>query len=105
MSKQNWPAHGDDGVAITATSTSAAHLIADNSLERTGEDIMVYNPGPNFVHIKTGASAEGLVATPLSIPVPPQTLSPYRKGVGATHMAVICPSGSQAIVVFTGEGA
>jgi hypothetical protein len=100
--EKNWPAYGDDGIAITATNVSAATLIADNSLERIGEDVMVYNPGPNFVHIKTGDGTA--VATALSIPVPPSTLSPYRKGPGATHIAVFCPSGSQAIVVFAGEG-
>lgn len=95
--------YGDDGVAITANGSSAATLIADNSLEAIGEDIMVYNPGPLFVMIKTGGP--GVVATALSVPVPPQTLSPYRKGPGATHIAAICPGGTQQIVVFAGEGA
>lgn len=99
---QNWPAFGDDGVAITATATSAATRIADNAVEVLGVDVMVYNPGPNFVHIKTGGA--DAVATALSIPVPPATLSPYRKGPGTTHIAVISPSGAQAIVVFAGEG-
>lgn len=103
MSKPNWPAYGDDGVQITVTSVSAATLIADKAIERMGEDIMVYNPGPYFVHIKAGDVTS--VATSRSIPVPPETLSPYRKGPGATHLAAICPSGNQAIVVFAGEGA
>jgi len=100
--EKNWPAYGDDGIAITATAASAATLIADNALERIGEDVMVYNPGPNTVFIKTGDATT--VATALSIPVPPTTLSPYRKGSGSTHIAVISPSGNQAIVVFAGEG-
>lgn len=100
---KNWPAYGDDGVLITANSTSTPIPFVDNSLESIGEDIMVYNPGPLTVMIKVGGP--GVVATALSVPVPPQTLSPYRKGSGATHIAAYCPVGSQQITVFAGEGA
>jgi hypothetical protein len=103
MPKPNWPAYGDDGVSITAGIASAATLIADNSVERMGDDVMIYNPGPNTVFVKTGGA--DAVATALSMPAPPQMLSPYRKGPGATHIAVICPAGAQQIVVFAGEGA
>lgn len=100
--EQNWPAYGEDGTAIIATPVSSVSLIADNVMERNGEDVMVYNPGPNTVFIKTGGNS--VVATALSVPVPPLTLSPYRKGSGSTHLAVISPAGNQQIVVFAGEG-
>lgn len=100
--EKNWPAYGDDGTKITGNATAAAALIADNAYERQGEDVLVYNPGPLFVTIKTGDSTAQ--AGPLSMPVPPFTLSAYRKGPGATHISVYC-LGTQDVVVFAGEGA
>ena len=100
---KNWPCFGEDGIAIAAiTAASITTQIVDNAYERAAEDLMVYNPGPNTVFIKTGDVS--VVATVLSIPVPPQTLSPYRKGNG-THLAVIAAGGAQSVVVFVGEGA
>jgi hypothetical protein len=100
---KNWPCFGDDGVSIAAlTSGSTTTQIVDTAYERAAEDVMVYNPGPNTVFIKTGDAT--VVATTLSVPVPPQTMSPYRKGNG-THIAVIAQGGNQSVVVFVGEGA
>lgn len=102
-STKNWPAYGDDGISIIAGATSAATLIADTTAKVVSEDVMVFNPGPYFVQIKTGGP--GVEATAQSAPVPPQTFSAFAKGAGNTHIAAICPEGTQQVVVFVGEGA
>lgn len=101
--EKNWPGYGDNGTAITASGTSAATLFVKTRLEQAGDDIMVWNPGPHFVMIKTGGPT--VEATPLSIPCPPGELSPYRRGKHHEHVAVICPTGFQNIIVFAGDGA
>lgn len=102
-SMKNWPAYGDDGISITAGTTTAATQIADTTAKALAEDVMVFNPGPLFVRIKTGGP--DVAATAQSVPVPPQTFSAFAKGAGNTHIAVICPEGNQQIIVFVGEGA
>lgn len=102
-STKNWPAYCDDGIAITAGAASAPTLIADTTAKSLAEDVMVFNPGPLFVRIKTGGA--GVAATAQSVPVPPQTFSAFAKGAGNTHIAAICPEGNQQIIVFVGEGA
>lgn len=99
---KNWPAYAADGTPITATASSTPTLIASTATAIAAEDIMVDNPGPQDVFIKAGGAS--VVATENSVRVPGSSLQPYRKGAGATHLAVISPGGAQAIVVHVGDG-
>lgn len=98
----NWPIFYADGVPITATATSAATLIESATPRIAGEDVLIDNPGPLDVFVKAGGST--VVATVTSVRVPGGSLQPYRKGADTTHLAVISPDGSQAIVVHVGDG-
>lgn len=97
----NFNATGADGVSIAATVTSAATALASDAAAKAGRDMLFYNPGPLEVYVKAGAA--DVVATALSLPVPAGSLVIYRKD-NATHVAVICPGGSQAVKLWLGEG-
>lgn len=101
--KKNWLITGADGVAVTATSSSSVATIATTDLAAAAEDVMIDNPGPLDVYVKAGPVSAGLAATALSVRVPAGSLQPYQKGAGNKYLAVYA-SGSQAIVVFCGDG-
>jgi hypothetical protein len=99
----NWPIT-EDGIAVTATASSAALAVAAEGRGAAAADVMVDNPGPNDVYVRAGDAA--VVASPVtSMRVPPGTMQPFRKGVGVTHLALVCKSGqTQAVVVHVGDG-
>ena len=99
----NWSSGGVDGVSITATSSSGVTQIASTSSQINSTSIMVDNPGPYDVYIKTGGT-NIIAATNLSLRVPAGSMQPFTKGAGSSYIAVISPSGNQPIVVFVGEG-
>jgi hypothetical protein len=92
-----------DGQQITAGPTSAvAALAGDANRVLAAQDILLWNPGPYEVTVRAGGT--DAVATAVSPVLPAGALWAYRKGA-STHLATRCASGSQAIVVWLGEGA
>lgn len=102
MPLNNWSIGAADGVALTATTTSVASAIASTPAAINATDVMIDNPGPSDVYVKSGGS--DAVATVNSMRVPANSLQPFFKGSGATHLAIIVASGTQAIVVHCGVG-
>ena len=102
--KKNWAIYGADGVPITATSASAVTTIGTDDRSTQAEDVMIDNPGPLDVYVKSGPSSSGLTATIASVRVPAGGLQPFQKGAGNKYLAVVTASGSQAIVVHCGDG-
>ena len=100
---RNWPIYGGDGTAITATSTSAATLIASTPAAVMAEDVMIDNPGLVDVYVKAGPD-NTVVATLNSVRVPAGSLQPYAKGAGNAWLAIRTASGSQAVLVHCGTG-
>lgn len=100
---RNWPIYGSDGIAITATATSAATLIASTPAALMAEDVMIDNPGLLDVYVKAG-SDNSVVATLTSVRVPAGSLQPFAKGAGNGYLAVRTSSGSQAVTVHCGDG-
>ncbi len=101
MSMNNWPIE-EDGIPVTATATSQAVEIAQDSRELILQDVLIDNPGPNDVFVKAGN--QFTQATINSVRVPPGSLQPYRKG-NTTHLALVCRAGqTQAVVIHVGVG-
>lgn len=99
----NWPINRADGTPITATATSAATQIASAAGDIAATDVMIDNPGPLDVYVKSGAT-NAVAATLNSMRVPAGSLQPYAKGAGHSFIALRTASGSQAVVVHVGEG-
>lgn len=98
----NWPLYGPDGIAVTATSSSVATLVATDAARQSATDVMIDNPGPQDVYAKAGDA--GAIATLQSVRVPAASLQPFKKG-SASHIALRTASGSQAVVIHVGAGA
>ena len=98
----NWPIYGADGTPITVGVASAATPVATSDAQKMSEDVMIDNPGPLDVYVKAGDASA--VATLTSMRVPAASLQPFRKGSGATHLALRTASGTQPVNVFVGEG-
>lgn len=101
---KNWPINaGRNGTNVAVGTTSSRTQVAptgDFAL-LMAEDVMIDNPGPNDVFIQAGGAS--VVATANSMRVPAGSLQPYAKGT-TTHIALICPAGSQNVVIHVGEG-
>lgn len=98
---KNFPL-SDDGQAITATAVSTTTALA-GAPERVAaaQDVMFHNPGPLAIRVRAGGA--GVVATQLSMLIPPNSLQAFAKG-SATHIAAVTNSGSQPFTVWLGEG-
>lgn len=99
MTKKNWSATSEDGASISVTATAQTHELPAKAKAST--DVLVYNPGPETVHIRVGPSTLS-PATLQSIPVLPGSLAPFSSG-RMTHISCIA-TGNQSIIVFCGEG-
>lgn len=102
---KNFPIYAGAGIPIAATAASSATLVALTPAEVGCNDIMIDNPGPNDVFVRAG-DAGVTASAAASIRVPAGSLQPWAKGIGSTHLAVVCKAGqTQGVVVFIGEGA
>lgn len=68
----------------------------------SAHDILLYNPGPNGVHVIAGDATT--LADTTCAPLPAGAIWAYGKG-GATHLATKAIGGAQNILVLLGEGA
>lgn len=91
------------GKKITATTSSVAHLLEPDERALQCTDILFYNPGPNRVHVITGAST-GKTADEDCAVLPPGKLVSYRKAPSETHVYVLAITGNQDIFAMLGEG-
>lgn len=98
---KNFPISGD-GQALTATAASSAQALSGPAERVTAApDVLIYNPGPLAIHVRTGAA--DVVATAQSMLVPPNALQAFAKG-NTTHIAALSESGDQDYTVWLGEG-
>ena len=98
----NFPCY-ETGQRIDATAVSAATPLAGSTARvMSARDVLVHNPGPYIVYVRTGLA--GVAADTSCAPVPPNSLWAYAKGAN-THIAVLAPDGNQNVLVIVGEGA
>ena len=101
MGTKNFPAYLD-GVTCTANSASAVTQIASTPSDIASPDVLIYNPGPNDIRIRTGIA--GVAASAASMPIPAGAMMTLRKEAGSTHISGYCATGTQAFSVWCGEG-
>lgn len=95
----NFPCY-ESGQAITAGTSSATAALAGTAQKvNASKDVLIWNPGPNLVHVRAGAS--DVVADATCAPVPPGSMWVYAKG-NATHIATFAIGGAQSILVLMG---
>jgi hypothetical protein len=102
---ENFSCWKQDGTSVAVTDVSSrTTLPAPSSTYPTVSlDVMIDNPGPNDVYIKTGGSS--ITATTLSLRVPGSSIQVFNKGQASSHMALICATGkTQTVTVFVGDG-
>lgn len=87
------------GQVVTATTSSSVTSLSGAA--RFGRDVMIDNPGPNDVYVRSGDDAA--VATTACMRILAGEKGAYFKG-SHTHLAVISPDGNQPITVFVGDG-
>lgn len=109
MGTKNFPAY-KDGVACTASSTSPTTKIALTAADVASPDVMIYNPGPLDIRVKTGVvgvpGIADVAASNLSFPVPAGAMVALRKESGSTHVSGYSASASaQTFHAWCGEGA
>lgn len=97
----NFPCY-ESGQKITAGTASGTTAIAGNSGRvMAAKDILIWNPGPNHVHVRTGDAS--VTADDSCAPMPAGALWAYGKGP-STHIATVAIGGAQNIVVIVAEG-
>lgn len=89
-----------DGQALTATGATQPHALTGLNVDHA-TDVMIDNPGPVDVFIRTGPS--NAVATAVSKRVPAGAQVVYDKGNG-THIALLSAGADQAVVVHVSRG-
>lgn len=94
--KMNFPLSSDAVIAQTATTTSQRYALGNS-----GGDVMIDNPGPNDIYVRTGDAT--VVATLSSMRIQAGEKSAYFRGTNS-HLAVITAANTQAFTVFTGQG-
>lgn len=97
----NFTLNNLSGINITATSTSAATAFRNPYKD----DLILYNPGPETVYVKTGTST--VVATTSDMPLVAGEKGVYSKGEQTpqvTHIAALSGGADQSFLVVEGEG-
>ena len=94
----NFPCY-EAGQAITAGTASAPTALSGAAVA-AARDVLIWNPGPNLVHVRAGDAS--VVADLTCAPVPPGTLWVYSKAAH-THLATRAVGSPQAIVVILGR--
>lgn len=98
---KNFPI-SDDGQALTATAVSAAQAFSAAAVRvAVATDVVIHNPGPLPIRVRTGSA--GVAAGAQSMLVPPNSVQAFAKG-NATHIAAVTESGSQPFTVWLGQG-
>lgn len=97
----NFPCYESGQIINAATSTAVTALVGTPARLLAATDLLLYNPGPNVVHVRAGAA--DVTADATCAPLPSGALWAYAKGQ-STHLATLAIGSAQQILVIVGRG-